>query len=66
MSRFDGGRGFRLAEEFDLMSWDEVKDEYNRISGESLSRSMIWKVAQGAIKKLRAALEQEAADRDLI
>lgn len=45
-----------LADEQGLMPWRDVRDAWQAISGERLSRSRVWQIGLRAEAKLRAAL----------
>jgi hypothetical protein len=42
------------------MICDEVRDEYNRRSGENISRARVWQISQSAIAKLKRAFGESA------
>ena len=48
--------GILMAEEFGLMTWQEVRDHWCRISGETISKNAVRQIALKAERKIRAEL----------
>lgn len=47
-----------------LRPWNEVADEYFKRTGERISRTRCWQIAQAAERKIRASLAGSPARRN--
>lgn len=49
--------GILMAEEFGLMTWQEVRDRWVAISGETINKNAVRQIALKAERKIRAELK---------
>lgn len=46
-------------------TWDQLRDEWQRRSGENLSRARIWQIVKRAEAKVHDALKRDPASREV-
>ncbi len=47
--------------QFHKLAWAQVQKEWERMSGQRISRARCWQICKAAERKIRAALTQEAS-----